>query len=179
MVRVAIHQANFFPHKAFFDKMSSVDVFVIMGWCQYEKNGYQNRFKYNGQWNTMSVNRGLEPIMHKTYVNPQEDFARIVKRIPTLERFTDLIHESLYLTNTRIILKIAETIGLTTPIEHDHQTHLTATERLVDICKHYKADVYLSGPSGRKYLDESLFTMAGIKVEYQESKPSQPIIDLL
>jgi len=43
------------------------------------------------------------------------------------------------------------------------------TERLVNICKKLNADTYLSGPSGRDYLDESKF--ANIKVEYMDWNP--------
>jgi hypothetical protein len=45
-----------------------------------------------------------------------------------------------------------------------------STERLVNICKHFKADTYLAGQGSRDYLDISLFNKAGIKVEFQEFK---------
>ena len=64
---VAIHQPNFIPWLPFFDKMAAADVFVILSECQFEKNGFQNRFQRNG-WNTMSVASGLAPIREKQYV---------------------------------------------------------------------------------------------------------------
>ena len=39
------------------------------------------------------------------------------------------------------------------------------------ICDRLGADLYLSGKSGRDYLDERLFSDAGIKVTYQDFQP--------
>ncbi len=39
---------------------------------------------------------------------------------------------------------------------------------LLDICREVGADAYLSGAFGKKYLDESLFGDAGIRVHYHE-----------
>ena len=40
------------------------------------------------------------------------------------------------------------------------------TQRLVGICRQAGASVYLSGPSARAYLDETLFEDEGIEVRY-------------
>ena len=62
---------------------------------------------------------------------------------------------------------------------------------LLQICQKLNADVYLSGISGKDYLEESRFTEQGIKVIYQEFyhpiykqvyepfMPCMSIIDLL
>ena len=51
-MRVSIHQPNFVPWYPFFQKIKEVDVFVILKECQFEKNGYQNRFNFNDKWYT-------------------------------------------------------------------------------------------------------------------------------
>lgn len=43
-----------------------------------------------------------------------------------------------------------------------------STELLVNICRKVGAHTYLSGISGKKYLQEELFADAGITVEYQQ-----------
>jgi hypothetical protein len=40
------------------------------------------------------------------------------------------------------------------------------TERLVELCRQAGATEYLSGPSARGYIDESLFESAGITLRY-------------
>ena len=39
---------------------------------------------------------------------------------------------------------------------------------LIDICKSLGADVYLSGPDGRKYIDTAAFAAAGVEVRFHE-----------
>ena len=40
------------------------------------------------------------------------------------------------------------------------------TEKLLGICKDCDANIYLSGPSAKGYLDESVFIQSNIKVEW-------------
>lgn len=175
-MRIAIHQPNFFPYYPFFQKMAEVDLFVIMVNCQFEKNNYQNRFEYNG-WNTMSVNGGLEPIIDKRYINPYKDWQKITNKYSKLKRFDNCINGSLARTNVAIIKEIAKDLGIRTEIKLDYQTELKGTDRLVDLCKNFGATEYLSGISGRKYLELDKFK--DIKVTFQENMISKPIIELL
>ena len=43
---------------------------------------------------------------------------------------------------------------------------LKATEKILEVCKLLDADVYLSGPFGRHYLDEQQFI--DVKLKYHE-----------
>ena len=74
---LAIHQPNFFPWWPYFEKIEQADMFVFLTHCQFEKNGYQNRFNHNDNWYTMSVKRGMKPISEKEYLNPIKDWDRI------------------------------------------------------------------------------------------------------
>ena len=67
---VTIHQPNFIPWYPFFQKMEQADLFILLGHCQFEKNGFQNRFQLENTWNTLSVKKGKEPIVEKEYINP-------------------------------------------------------------------------------------------------------------
>ena len=46
-----------------------------------------------------------------------------------------------------------------------------STERLVEICRHFRATVYLAGEGSRDYMDVPLFKKAGISVEFQDFHP--------
>jgi len=63
---------------------------------------------------------------------------------------------------------ICNHLGIKTPIIPDYPTPLTGTERLVDICIKLGAKKYLSGISGRNYLNLKLFEDAGIEVIFQD-----------
>jgi len=170
---IAIHQPNFFPWTPFFRKMKSVDKFIILTNCQFEKNGYQNRFRMNGRWQTMSVERGLTTSIHgKRYVDVDKDWAAIKSRLSDYDKVLSLFDEdissSLVETNIRIIRRINSIFGCETDVDLDYPTTLTGTERLVDIVRHYGGTTYLSGSSGKEYLDEEQFSHAGIEVVYQD-----------
>jgi hypothetical protein len=169
---VSIHQPSFFPWWPFFLKMKRADVFVILRHCQFEKNGFQNRFQYNNEWMTMSTKKGMVSIIEKKYANPKEDWERIKRKFSqhekTLLLFDDLISESLWETNYKIIKKIADIKNIKTKIVLDEPTDLKSTDRLVDICKKLNAKKYIAGSSGKNYLDQKLFDKFSIQVEYQE-----------
>lgn len=182
---VSIHQPNLFPWHPFFQKMDASDIFVLLTHCQFEKGGYQNRFNADENWHTMSVESGLIPIRNKKYKNPYSDWKRIKTNLPQYGHILNQYdhHISCYLneTNSAIIRQIAFELNIITPIVQDCYTSLTGTERLVQICMGLGATRYLSGLSGKKYLDESLFKVAGIEVIYQDETKmrKKPIIEVL
>lgn len=170
---ISIHQPNFVPWYPFFQKIKSSDVFVLLTYCQFEKNNFQNRFNFNDKWQTLSVNKGLEPIVDKKYVNPHEDWDKIKNNLPEykhiLSEFDNSITNSLVCTNVDIIYKIAKLLNIKTRIVIDEQTELKGTDRLVEICKKHNATKYLAGSGGSKlYLEVDKFTNQGIEVEFQQ-----------
>ena len=176
---VSIHQPNFIPWYPFFQKIEASDVFVLLGHCQFEKNNFQNRFNLNDKWHTMSVNKGLEPIVYKKYLNPEKDWNKIKTNLKQyrhiLDALDDCISDNLFKTNVNVIRKLCSMLDIQTPIVLDYPTELTSTERLVDICKHYGATKYLSGPSGKKYLDLTQFGDT-IEVVYQDTQDKKSVL---
>jgi hypothetical protein len=172
-VKLAAHQPNLMPWNPFFEKCAQADIFVILGQVQFEKNNYQNRFRVGGDWQTLSVRSGLDPIIEKQYVDSVRDWSRIKARLPQyselLSSFDRFVSESLWQTNTQIITDIIHRLNISTRIEFDFPTKAKGTARLVEICENYGATTYLSGPSGRKYLEPVMFEKAGINLEYFEN----------
>lgn len=175
-MRVAIHQPNFMPWQPFFEKMREVDLFVLLTHCQFEKNGFQNRFKINNQWKTMGVHRGLTSIASKRYVNARRDWMAIKKSLPQhkhiLKALDGCVSNDLTATNVALVRCLANMLSITTKIVLDGPTELTKTERLVAICKQHGATAYLSGVSGKIYLDEVLFAENDIELRYQDVAPA-------
>tara|TARA_B100001094_G_scaffold111626_1_gene107439 strand:- start:746 stop:1318 length:573 start_codon:yes stop_codon:yes gene_type:complete len=169
---ITIHQPNFMPWYPYFQKMQQADVFVVLENCQFEKNNFQNRFKLNDRWYTMSTNKRLLPIVEKKYSEHLRDWEKIKRRLPEyreiLQQFDSCITESLSETNFNIILKIKDLLNISTEVIKDYKTGLTSTDRLVEICKLYGAKEYISGPSGKNYLDLDKFTTNSIKVSFQD-----------
>lgn len=170
---VTIHQPNFIPWYPFFEKIQQADIFILLGHCQFEKNGFQNRFYLENFWNTLGVKKGLENIVDKKYINPSFDWMKLKKRLykysDILSELDEYISEDLYITNKLIIQHFIKKLNIDTQFVEDFPLDLNSTERLVALCKHYGATKYLAGQGGKNYLDESLFEQEGIQVVYQEN----------
>lgn len=182
---VSIHQPNFFPWLPFFEKMRASDKFIVLNNCQFEKNNYQNRFFYRERWQTLSINKGLDMIHEKEYVNPVEDWERIKKRLEDkrkiLEKFDECIEKNLSVTNVKMIRKLCALLEIDTEILFDEPTDLKSTDRLVAICQQHGASKYLAGSGSKKYLDVSKFEDVEISVEFQEIDQSnrKHVLDVL
>jgi WbqC-like protein family len=170
---VSIHQPNYFPFEGVLIKAKQSDRFVVLNHAQFTRGNYHNRFHLDDDWHTMSVNQRLEPLHAKTYTKPHEDWAKIKRRLPAyaseLSLFDSDIEANLTACNIKILRRLLEQLEIRTEVVVDYPTAFTSTARLVDLCKHYGATTYLSGPSGAKYMEEDLFRSAGIRVEYQQS----------
>lgn len=145
-MRVAIHQPNFVPWLPFFYKMAMVDNFVLLTNVQFEKNGYQNRFKYKDKWITKPVNSGLENISIKRYADGN-----------------NLAH-----LNKSWIDVIARTLGIETNIRYDIKIDTDcSTQRLIDLVKMFDGQIYVTNESAKdKYLDEEKMKSQGIEIDY-------------
>ncbi len=164
------HQVNFCPWKPFFQKIEQCDVFILLTQCQWEKGGFQNRFNVGDKWYTMSTARGLEPLRDKVYVSPWTDWCKIISNFRELSVFSQHITPNLCQCNLDIIKHACKLLGINTHIGPDAfmPPDLTGTARLINLCKTFGADRYLSGISGKNYLDLSMFEREGIEVIFQD-----------
>ncbi len=188
---VTIHQPNYIPWLGFFHKMSLCDKFVFLDNVPFSKNSYQNRCKIKtaqgekwltvpvlikgnfGQsthqvridskggwsdkhWRTIQQNYGHAPF-----------FQAVAQQIEKVYRSPwDLLVDP----NMELIGKIARMLGITTTLIRATQLDIkgSRSELLCSICQTLGATEYLSGPSGRGYLDEQVFSESGIKVRYHQ-----------
>lgn len=149
-MRVAIHQPNFTPWFPYFYKMSCVDKFVLLNQVQFEKNGFQNRYRLSsGKWVTKPVVAGTDKICNKFY--------------------TDGL--SLVQHNIDIIYWIKQTLGIEAELVPDVLTNSSSTQRLIDNLNYHGATVYVTNPTAKdKYLDEDMIRKAGIDIEYCDTQ---------
>lgn len=146
-MRIAIHQPNLIPWLPFFYKMAMVDKFIILDNVQFEKGGFQNRYKTStGKWVTKSVEHGLEPLSLKMYSD--------------LTPLVDL--------NMKWINVIKDTLKIDTEIVFPKWgTTCAPTERLIKEIRLHGGKVYVTNPDAKnKYLDEGLMRSEGIEIEY-------------
>lgn len=142
--KIAIHQPNFLPWLPFFYKMEKCDTFILMINCQFEKNGYQNRANVFEKWWTFPVLNGTCEIKDKKYAN---GLKLIDVNIPFIIDYARLLNIDI------------------SKIHFDFPTDKRATDRIIEICKRFDCDQYLTNPEATvKYLDERLMNDNGIEI---------------
>jgi len=187
---VAILQSNYIPWKGYFDLIRRVDEFILYDDMQYTKNDWRNRnrikTKSGIQWLTIPVvTESLKQRIKDTRVVSGSNWQK--KHLATLRQsyakapyfkhyhdvFADLYNASspfLSEINYEFLTTICRLLKINTKISwsSDYQLADGKTERLIALCKQAGADSYLSGPSAKNYLDESLFVQNGIDVTFIE-----------
>ena len=185
---VAVHQPQYLPWLGYFEKIARADRFVLLDIVQYKKNEFQNRNKIKTgqgwQWLTVPVGYKFPMTIAEVPINNNVNWRNkhmqaLISNYTKTPFFNDYRaqFESLFqqdwekLTdiNRATVELIANALGITTPIDDPTDWPLSddPTGRLVDICKHLKADTYLAGAGGHDYMDMDQFEKAGIRVEFQ------------
>ena len=189
MKRVAILQSNYIPWKGYFDIIRAVDEFIIYDDVQYTRQNWRNRNRIKTPqgllWLTVPVLvRGLyKQTIRETQIDGQawaeshwrtlaqnysrascfKEVAEVVEPVYRKHGFTHLS-----VLNRELIEAICGYLGIRTRISNSWDYTLLdgKSERLADLCRQAGAEVYVSGPSARGYLDERVFAEQGIHVEW-------------
>ena len=170
---IAAHQPNYLPNLAFFNKMRLVDKFVIVTNLQFEKHeGWQQRHKIPGPnsdiWLTVPVLGSQNQIIKDVKINNQINWRR--KHDKTLEtvyakgkgkeflpKFVSIYQkkfERLADLNIALIHVLKDILEIKTHVVVDEEVSGIKHQLLMNICKKYEADTYLSGVGAKLYLDK-------------------------
>jgi len=196
MKRVAIVQSNYVPWKGYFDLIAASDEFILYDDMQYTRRDWRNRNRIKTpqgvQWLTVPVKvKGKYfQTIRETEIDGTEWALQHWKslrqnyfRAPYFNQYAqalealynDTRHEMLCDLNRVFMDWVMQELGITTRITSSSEYALEGdrSEKLLNLCIQAGATEYISGPSAKDYLDESLFHAAGIKVTWVEY-PSYP-----
>jgi len=169
--------------------MDRADVFVLLDDVQYKKNEWQNRNKIrnprSSQWLTVPVHYRFGQKINEVRVNNNENWrAKHYKSLDTnysrarhFGKYASFFRESydrewdlLEDVNFHFIEYLKDSLGIKTVLARSSSFGVRGrrTRKLVNLCRHLKADTYISGAGGKEYLDMDLFRKSGIKLEFQE-----------
>ncbi len=190
---VAIHQPEHLPWIGFFNKMMNADVLVILDDVQYRKRYFQNRNQIlvNGEKKYIGVPVNIENYREKTIADMQiysdtevpwkKKYLKTIeynyKHHPFFEEyfsfFENLLSEevsSLYEFNMEIIRYFAQRLAITTKMVKASELSPVGekSDLILDIAKKSGADIYLSGPSGRDYMDLEKYKQEGMGVWFND-----------
>lgn len=174
---VTIHQPEHFPYMGFFQKLSNADIYVILDNVKFRKNYFQNRnliVNKHGheEWLTIPVKKSSNSSLIKD-VEICNDTNWRQKILQTINQNFDLDAGDVYNHDKLIDINIASINFAFDMLNFKKPNFILASslnvsgsksELLANITKVVGGTTYLSGPSGKDYLDESHFQ--GIDVEY-------------
>jgi hypothetical protein len=185
------HQLNFLPGLSVVEKIRSADACVFMDEMQYERHGWVNRNRLaDGTTMTIPVaeHDTFAPINRVRIGDPSGRAREKVAR--TLEhhfrgdaaQFAAEIRRPYRLLaglNARLLRLLLDALEIR--VEEHFQSHLgsgryeATSVGLADMVSELGGTVWLSGPSGKHYLDETPFVERGIEVRYFEfDAPANP-----
>lgn len=198
MKKVAILQSNYLPWKGYFDIIHDVDLFIFYDDVQYTKNDWRNRNKIktaNGStWITIPVGTNLNRLVCEVEL---QDSAWATKhwssirhaycKAPYFNLYKEFF-EDVYLgqnwknlsqLNQYLIKHIATTfldIKVDFGDSREYEVIGDRQERLISLLKRVKADIYVSGPLAKNYIDDAVFKAADIELTYKNysSYPEYP-----
>lgn len=193
-MKIAIHQPNFMPYMGFFDKCDYSDILVLYDSTQFKKNDFQNRNRLKGNkgwfWLTIPVSYSFGDPINKVKIDNSKDWkASHLKALQTCysnskyfnEYFSKIreIYENewTYLCdlNIKLIELALDILNIKCKIIKSSEMNVNSksTQALVDICKSTKANLYVSGKDGKKYVDLQKFLDNQIKVIFQNYQHPQ------
>jgi hypothetical protein len=198
-MKVVILQPSYIPWRGFFDLIRRADLFVFYDDVHYDKHGWRNRNRIKTaqgkQWLTIPIHsagatKGL--LIKDVKIDCSKPWAVkhwktltfAYKKAPFFERATPLLlpfyeRRDTLLANFAIDLTVAlaREIGIT------HTSFMRSSEilgitgkktaRLIQILQAVGATHYISGPSAREYIEDDLFSAAGISLEFMSYNYSE------
>jgi len=189
---LSAHQPAYLPWLGYFEKIARANVFVYLDTVQFEKNSFTNRNRIhsaNGPlWLTV-------PVLQKGHIGATMQTLEIDDSQPWREKHLKAIAlsyrkapgfagkfarlEPLYCGMGMTLADFCwaqlqfwlQELGITqTQVVRasDLPPMGKKSDLVLDLCRHFGAQRYLSGKLGRDYLDEASFGRDGIEVQYQD-----------
>lgn len=189
MKKIAISQSNYIPWKGYFDLINMVDDFILYDDMQYTRRDWRNRNRIKTPLGTKWITIPVEvkgkyfQKINETIVSDnnwsKNHWTQIKQNYSNSKYFAFYKEEleSLYLNSNEIYLSkinyefiklICNFLDIETNIIFSSDFVLVdgKTDKLVDICSQLNANVYVSGPSAKNYLEEDKFCINNIEVEW-------------
>ena len=195
---VSAHQSNFLPGLSVIQKVEAADAVIWLDEVQFSHGGFSNRNRMpDGSWLTIPIDRSTDMAeFNRVRISDHRDWRR--DHCKTLRQHyghtADAICEEiqrpyrlligLNLACLQILLSDSDTQWsfqshldggrAVTAISDDRVELAPISARLALMVAELGGDVYLSGPSGRNYLNEQPFHDLGIQVDYWQHTGDNP-----
>ncbi|MFQ5884067.1 MAG: WbqC family protein [Thermoplasmata archaeon] len=189
-MRITIHQPNYLPWLGYFVKMAQGDKHILLDNVEYSKNSWVNRNRIRNEegWQYLTIpiprefhgarirdvklpDSGKWKKQHRKAI--EANYGRAQHFRSHSDFFQKLYEREFnYLTeiNEEVISYLLRSFEINVEIvkasELNIDSSLKGSDLLIEIAKKVGATTYISGPSGRTYLQLEEFKGAGIAVEF-------------
>jgi len=191
--KLGIIQSSYIPWKGYFDIIHDVDVFIFFDDAQYTIRDWRNRNKIKTnsgtKWLSVPVEKQTsyrtllicqmqicaEQAWQRKHFRSFEtnyskakyyaDYKYLIEDFYLDKKWESLSEMNIYMTR-----KICDVFGITAEFYNskDFDFDGIKTDKLVNMCKHFEADHYLSGPAAKDYIEPEKFEEADIALEYKD-----------
>lgn len=206
-MKVTIHQPEHLVWLGFLDKVSHADKYIILDSVQFRKNYFQNRNRIRTHkgwsWVTVPIKQhalstpikdvliSYDTQWSRRYLGGITEAYRQTKYFdeffPVLSDIINVQYKTIAELNNALLQFLFHVFGINTPYVYSSEmsageSGATNSDLIVALCKEVCATEYLSGPSGRDYLDFASFENAGIQLTFHSfehpvySQMSEPFV---
>lgn len=216
MRTVVISQPTYLPWTGYFRIMKEADVYVFLDNVQFERRSWQSRNRIksvnNFIWLSIPTHHDGQRRITEVEIDNSKDWRRqhlhaiqtsygkapfFKEYYPWFKTVFESNWDDLASLNIYLIKQIASILGISPVFVRGSKLGIDAkrTNLLLDICKLFGADRYVSSIGAKSYMEEdgakALFDSEGIKVEFLQIKsfeypqlfggfiPELSIVDLL
>jgi len=188
---VVISQPRYLPALNYLARMAMADIFVLLDTVQYTPRDWENRNKIvlnnkSPSWLTVPViHQAQDQKISDIYIDNSQQWAR--KHLNALRhaygkhryftQYFDFFSETyqqpwtkLIALNFYLIQYFAKVYKLNCQffLASDLAARGAGEQLLINICHELKADIYLSGPLGRDYINVSRWNKADLQIRYHD-----------
>lgn len=187
--KVVVLQSNYLPWKGYFDLIMAADHFIFYDDVQFTKNDWRNRnqikTKHGMKWLSIPCGTNLKRLICEVNLTDskwqQNHWSTLVKAYQDSKHFNEYkdFFEAFYLDHTWtslselnqfLIKNISSKILGNTKTKFDDSRNYSLQgqrqDRLLDLLKKVDATHYISGPSGKNYMDLADFSKLNIEVSW-------------
>lgn len=189
--RVAVLQSNYIPWKGYFHIIREVDEFIFYDDVQFTKNDWRNRNRIKTaqgvKWISIPVGSDLKRLICEVKlpdkgwaISHWDQIRSAYSNAPFFKHYRDFL-KHVYLErewatlselNQFLIRHIAvEFLGLTHcrfGSSLDYTLSGARQDRLMALLEQSNAEIYVSGPAARAYLEPERFAAKGIDLQYMD-----------
>src|SRR5256885_6447997 len=194
MKSLAVMQPYFLPYVGYFQLINAADLFIVYDNIKYTKKGWinRNRFLLNGKDAVFSIplkkdsdsldirDREISPDFKKSRLLNQ--IREAYRRSPHFERTFSLVGRIVLDKETNLFrfvlnsiketcesLAISTEIVVSSSLKIDHS--LPGNAKVLALCKHVGADVYINAIGGRELYSKEDFGAHGVDLKFLQTKP--------